>query len=136
MRIFWGLVLAICLTLPSFGTDYTYHANNYHNNHVVNVIQKKVQFDDRYYLGLDGYYAIGQSLGNRYENTVSGRQNEAINGLNQNITVLGQKIDNLGTKVDNLQTSINGSPTPNPTPSPSPTPRPPQPTPDPTPPTP
>jgi hypothetical protein len=54
------LILGILLsTSLSFAGNFHH---SFHHNNVVDVIIKRVEFDNRYYLGLDGYYSVGQEL--------------------------------------------------------------------------
>ena len=89
-----GLVLIVSFAVPVFATHF------YGNGHAQNVIvkQKIVEFDNRDYLGLDGYFRVGDQLDNRYPIYVDDN-----NQLEQN---LGEKLDKVIEKLDGTNIRI------------------------------
>jgi hypothetical protein len=115
MKYFIGL-LAVLFLVSSAGAS-PYYVNNYQANNKVNVTLKRVEFDSRYFLGLDGYYSVGQTIHDKLQQD----KYEQLRKEHEELKSLLQQIQN---SLDNGNTGPVSPPN-----EPSPTPE--QPTPDP-----
>jgi mono/diheme cytochrome c family protein len=61
------LIIATALFFPALANASDFY---HRNNDVLIIKEKRVQFDARYFLGLDGYYSVGNNLKQEYDTSV------------------------------------------------------------------
>src|SRR6185369_5963919 len=88
-----------CAPRTAYRQTYTPVYNNYYDNYqTVDIIQKRVIFDGRYFLGLDGYYSVGQDYGcngrNNFQPIVDAQTqtNAKLDQVNSTLNQINAKI--------------------------------------------
>jgi len=121
MKFIFALVLCLFVGTAS-GSNY--YNNSYHNNDVV-VLQKQVLFDSRYFLGVNGYYQVGQDIQQKAQQSKYDELNSRISNLEGKSQLLEKQNQTLLQKIGPgpiAPPQPTPEPTPTPTPDPTPTP--------------